>query len=45
MLTLRSLIQSDRFEHAWELLAGTYRHAVAVPANVLPLRRPTGVSA
>ena len=38
VLTLRSLIQSDRFERAWELLAATYRKTVAVPENVIPLR-------
>ena len=38
ILTLRSLIQSDRFDAAWELLATTYKHAVVIPHNVIPLR-------
>ena len=41
ILTLRSLIQSRRFEHAWPLLAQTYRTPVSCPDNVVPLRRAT----
>ena len=36
ILTLRALIQSKRFDSAWELLSGTYRRAVAIPDNVVP---------
>ena len=39
ILTLRSLVQSQRFDHAWPLLAKTYRTNVACPDNVVPLRR------
>jgi len=39
ILTLRSLVQSQRFDHAWPLLAQTYRTDVACPDNVVPLRR------
>ena len=39
ILTLRSLVQSRRFDHAWPLLAKTYRTSVACPDNVVPLRR------
>jgi len=39
ILTLRSLVQSRRFEHAWPLLAQTYRTPVSCPDNVVPLRR------
>ena len=35
ILTLRSLLQSSRFESAWELLSMTYRQNVTVPDNVL----------
>lgn len=41
ILTLRSLIQSNRFDRAWSLLAETYRAQVALPDNVVPIRRPT----
>ncbi len=34
ILTLRALVQSHRFEHAWPLLAATYRADVSVPDNV-----------
>lgn len=34
ILTLRALVQSHRFEHAWPLLAATYRVDVSVPDNV-----------
>ena len=39
ILTLRSLVQSHRFEHAWTLLAQTYRTPVSCPDNVVPFRR------
>ena len=39
ILTLRSLVQSHRFEHAWTLLARSYRTPVSCPDNVVPLRR------
>ncbi len=38
ILTLRSLIQSARFDGGWTLFAGTYRTAVETPENVIPLR-------
>ena len=39
ILTLRSLVQSQRFECAWTLLSQSYRATVACPTNVVPLRR------
>ena len=36
ILTLRALIQSGRFDSAWELLSGTYRREVNIPDNVVP---------
>lgn len=39
ILTLRALVQSNRFEHAWELLAATYRIEVTLPQNVIELNR------
>ena len=39
ILTLRSLVQSRSFEHAWPLLAKSYRTSVSCPDNVVPLRR------
>lgn len=39
ILTLRSLVQSQRFDHAWPLLANTYQTPVSCPDNVVPLRR------
>ena len=38
VLTFRSLSKSDRFDHGWYLLAHTYKMAVEVPENVVPLR-------
>ena len=38
ILTLRSLVQTRRFDHAWSLLAGSYRTQVSCPDNVVPLR-------
>jgi hypothetical protein len=37
ILTLRALVQSERFDHAWELLSATYRHEITLPDNVVPL--------
>jgi hypothetical protein len=39
VLTLRALVQSDRFDHAWRLLAATYRSEVTLPDNVIELHR------
>ena len=39
ILTLRSLVQSRRFDHAWSLLARSYRTQVSCPTNVVPMRR------
>ena len=39
ILTLRSLVQSRRFEYAWSLLAQSYRTQVSCPDNVVPFRR------
>lgn len=38
VLTIRSLLQSNRFERGWELLAAAYRKAVSMPDNVVPIR-------
>ena len=38
VLTFRSLIQSDRFDAAWELLALARKREVTTPHNVIPLR-------
>ena len=38
ILTLRALAQSDRFDNAWNLLAQTYRHPVALPSKVAALQ-------
>ena len=37
ILTLRALLQSNRFESGWSLLAPTYRAEVSAPDNVVPL--------
>jgi hypothetical protein len=37
ILTLRGLIQSDRFDTAWSLLAAEYRREVSLPQNVIPI--------
>src|SRR5207244_2221638 len=37
VLTLRSLIQSDRFDRGWKLLINSYKAKVSLPKNVLPL--------
>ena len=39
ILTLRSLLQSSRFGHAWALLSETYRCDVRVPGNVVAFPR------
>ena len=39
ILTLRALVQSNRFDHAWSLLSDTYRVDVMLPDNVAPLPR------
>lgn len=36
ILTLRGLIQSNRFDRAWRLLAATYKRPVTLPGNLLP---------
>ena len=35
ILTLRALVQSERFDSAWTLLSQTYRQEVTVPNNVV----------
>jgi hypothetical protein len=45
ILTLRSLVQSDRFDRAWALLVDTYRARVSVPRNVLAFASRRHVSA
>jgi hypothetical protein len=37
ILTLRALVQSRRFEPAWDLLSASYRAEVSLPDNVVPL--------
>jgi hypothetical protein len=37
ILTLRGLIQSDRFDPAWPLLAAEYKREVSLPENVIPI--------
>ena len=37
IFTLRSLIQSDRFNSAWQLLAAAFKKSVVVPGNVIAL--------
>jgi len=39
ILTLRALMQSHRFDHAWDLLSETYRTEVTLPENVVALPR------
>lgn len=39
ILTLRALVQSERFEHGWRLLAQCYRADVAVPDNIIEFPR------
>jgi len=35
VLTLRALVQSERFDSAWTMLSQTYRQQVTVPDNVV----------
>jgi hypothetical protein len=37
VLTLRALVQSDRFDRAWNLIGATYKQTVTVPENVVAL--------
>ena len=39
ILTLRALIQSGRFAHAWEWLSSTYRQEGNIPDNVIAFPR------
>jgi hypothetical protein len=39
ILTLRALVQSERFEHGWAMLSATYKSEVVVPENVSPFPR------
>jgi hypothetical protein len=39
ILTLRALIQSERFGHGWAMLSATYKTSVVVPSNVTPFPR------
>jgi hypothetical protein len=41
VLTLRSLIQSDRFDFAWNLLLLSYKTVVSLPNNVLSFSNST----
>ena len=38
VLNLRGWVQSDRFDHAWAMLAAAYRTEVTLLNNVVPLR-------
>lgn len=38
ILTFRGLIQSERFDHGWKLLASTYRQDVTLPGNAVAFR-------
>lgn len=40
ILSFRAAVQSARFDHAWSLLAATYRTPVEDVSNVVALRRP-----
>jgi hypothetical protein len=37
VLTIRGLIQSNRFDSGWQLLSNTYRQEVSMPDNVVAL--------
>ncbi len=37
VLTIRGLIQSNRFDSGWQLVSNTYKQAVSMPDNVVPL--------
>ena len=39
ILTLRALVQSERFAHGWAMLSATYKSEVVAPENVTPLPR------
>lgn len=39
VLTFRALAQSGRFDRGWAMVAATYKHDVALPANVIPINR------
>jgi len=39
ILTLRALVQSHRFEHAWSLLSASYRAEVSLPENIVEFPR------
>jgi len=39
ILTLRALVQSERFDHDWAMLSATYKAEVLVPDNVTPFLR------
>ena len=39
ILTLRALVQSERFGHGWAMLSATYKTEVVVPDNVTPFPR------
>jgi len=39
ILTLRGLVQSDRFDSGWKMLSETYRTEIQIPDNVLPFPR------
>ena len=45
ILTLRSLVQSNRFDRGWALLVSTYKASVTVPENVLDFSSSRRVSA
>jgi hypothetical protein len=37
ILTFRSLVQSDRFDRGWQMLADVYKRTVKLPKNVVPM--------
>ncbi len=41
VLTVRSLIQSNRFDSGWRLLSSAYRQSVSMPKNVVLLHEKT----
>ena len=41
ILNLRGWAQSERFDHAWAMLAAAYKTEVTLLNNVVPLRGPT----
>ena len=36
ILTFRSLLQSERFDEGWQLIAQCYRSEVSLTSNVIP---------